>query len=269
MKTAIYARVSVKHANRKDLSIEAQIAVCKEYFKRVYIGTKGVKEAAKQETVKEKEEEQENLELLIFSDLGYSGRTMNRPAFKALQEQIVHHEISCLVVKDLSRLGRDYRLVGNFAEKILPQYSVRLLSAAEDYDSEKGSNTTAVGLAHLLNEWYARDIGRKVALVKEEKKKKGNYLGSVAPYGYQIVQREGVRRLEKEESYQVVETICMLHQKGYSSEEIAAWLLEKNINPPAVYRKSRMLIATGEMAEAWKSGTIRNLLRREAEREGY
>lgn len=269
MKTAIYARVSVKHANRKDLSIEAQIAVCREYLKRVHKAAKRVTEGTKQETMKEKGEEQENLEVLIFSDLGYSGRTMNRPAFQALQQQIFHHEISCLVVKDLSRLGRDYRLVGNFAEKILPRYSVRLLSAAENYDSEKGGNTTAVGLAHLLNEWYARDIGRKVALVKAEKKKKGNYLGSVAPYGYRIVQRDGVRRLEKEESYQIIETICMLHQKGYSSEEIAAWLSEKNVNPPAVYRKSRMLIATRETAEAWKSGTIRNLLRREADQNGY
>lgn len=241
MKAAIYARVSVKHQSRKDLSIEAQIAICREYLKQ----KKNV------------------YEVTIFSDLGYSGRDLERPALVQMKEQIERHQICCVIVKDLSRLGRDYRKVGELAEKFFPLHGVQLLSVSEGYDSTSpAGNVLAIGLYHLLNEWYAKDIGRKVSLVKEEKKQAGNYLGSVAPYGYKIVKRDGIRTLEPDETHQILLAIYAQHKAGKSSEEIVQWLWQKNINPPAVYQSSGEIISKGKQALRWQSGTVRNLIKR-------
>jgi len=241
-KAAVYARVSVKHQNRKDLSIEAQAELC-----RAYLLKKGVAS-----------------EVLLFSDLGFSGRCFERPAFIRMKGLIEQGLISCVAVKDLSRLGRDYRRVGELAECFFPLHGVRLLSVTEGYDSaEPAGNPAAAGLYHLLNEWYAKDIGRKVALVKGEKKRAGNYLGSIAPYGFQIVRKGGIRVLEPDESYPVLTAIISMHEQGNSSEEIVRWLWQQNINPPAVYRKSGRVKAQGEKAKRWEGGTIRNLLKKQ------
>lgn len=241
MKAAIYARVSVKHQDRKDLSIEAQTALCRQYL----------------------EQKGNRFEVVVFADCGYSGRCFNRPAFLQMKEQIEKRRIGCVVVKDLSRLGRDYRKAGDLAERFFPAHGVRLLSVSESYDSaDVTGNPAAIGLYHLLNEWYAKDIGRKVALVKEEKKRAGNYLGSVAPYGYKIVKKEGIRVLEPGESYQILKTIYALQEAGSSSEEIVQWLWQHRVNPPAIYRKEGKLISEGGEVLRWESGTIRNILKR-------
>lgn len=241
-RAAVYARVSVKHQNRKDLSIEAQEEIC-----RGYLLQKGVAS-----------------EVMLFSDLGFSGRGFGRPSFVKMKEQIEQGQIHCVAVKDLSRLGRDYRKVGELAERFFPLHGVRFLSVTEGYDSaDPAGNPAAAGLYHLLNEWYAKDIGRKVAMVKEEKKRAGSYLGSVAPYGYRIVNKEGIRILEPDESYPVLAAIFAMHEAGDSSEEIVRWLWQQNINPPAIYRKIGSVKAQGEKAKRWESGTIRNLLKKQ------
>lgn len=200
-------------------------------------------------------------EVVLFQDVGWSGREWKRPAFLLLREQIGRGEISCLAVKDFSRLGRDYRKVGELVERFFPQHGVRLLSAAERYDSaELFGNQTAAGLYHLLNEWYAKDVGRKVSIVKREQKEKGNYLGSMAPYGFQIVKKDGVRILEPDESYQILQEMIRRQELGDSSEEIADWLFMEKINPPSVYRKTGKTVQEEGSVMRWQSGTIRRLL---------
>ena len=239
-RAAVYARVSVKHQNRKDLSIEAQVNVC-----RAYLSKKGIYN-----------------DIVIFRDLGFSGRNFVRPAFVSLKEQIEQGQIYCVAVKDLSRLGRDYRKVGDIVERFFPVHGVRLLSAAEGFDSaDYAANPAAVGLYHLLNEWYAKDIGRKVSLVKMEKKLAGNYLGSAAPYGYRIVKRDDIRILEPDDSFLVRSAIFAMHKSGYSSGEIVEQLWQCAINPPAVYRKSGKVMAAEGQAKRWEGGTVRNLLK--------
>lgn len=197
---------------------------------------------------------------MLFQDVGWSGRDWERPAFLLLKEQICKGEISCLAVKDFSRLGRDYRKVGELVERFFPGNGVRLLSASEKYDSADClGNNTAAGLYHLLNEWYAKDVGRKVCAVKREQKKQGNYLGSVAPYGFRIVKKEGIRVLEPDESYQILQEIVRRQETGYSSSEIADWLFFKKINPPAVYRRTGKVVQEEGSAMRWQSGTIRRL----------
>lgn len=166
-----------------------------------------------------------------------------------------------MAVKDFSRLGRDYRRVGELVERFFPQHGIRFLSASEQYDSaDRFGSQTAAGLYHLLNEWYAVDVGRKVSIVKRGQKEKGNYLGSVAPYGFQIVKKDGARVLEPDESYQILQEMIRRQEMGYSSEEIADWLFCKNINPPSVYRKTGKLVQEEGSAMRWQGGTVRRLL---------
>ncbi len=243
MKAAVYARVSVKHQNRKDLSIEAQNTLCEKYLRQ----KKDIREP----------------EIEFFSDLGYSGRRFDRPALLRLQEKAKNGEIQCVVVKDLSRLGRDYRRTGELAEKFFPSYGVRLLSVSEGYDSASlCGSSAAAGLYHLLNEWYARDIGRKVSMVKKEKKAAGNYLGSVAPYGYRIVKKEGIRLLEPDESFSILAAIYAMRERGSSSSEIVQWLWMHGVNPPSVYRRCGEIAQAQGQAPRWEGGTVRRVLAR-------
>ena len=241
MKAAIYARVSVKHKNRKDMTIQAQIQACRQALEK-----KGVKE-----------------EEVLFCDTGYSGKSMDRPAFLELLRMIQNRNVQVLAVKDFSRLGRNYREVGEFVEKVLPCCRVRLVTVTEHFDSAEGRSVTAAGLFHLLNEWYLHDLSKKVSSVKKEKKRMGNYMGSTAPYGYRIVLKNGIRILEKDPSYQVVQKICALSDKGYSSEEIVRKLYKERINPPKCYDQSQKLYFEAGEEKHWQGGTIRNLLRRE------
>lgn len=241
MRAAIYARVSVKHRNQKDMTIQSQLQACRQLLRQLEPS------AAVEE----------------FTDLGYSGKTMNRPAFQRLQKELVKGRVDVLVVKDFSRIGRNYREAGCFVEKLLPKYHVRLLTVSEQFDSNKNHNVMAAGLLHLLNEWYLHDMSCKVYSVKREKKQAGNYMGSIPPYGYRIEEKNGIRILEKDISYTVVKKIADLHQKGYSSEEIAAELYRSSINPPKVYRETGRLCFEGENGKYWQSGTIRKLLKRE------
>lgn len=241
MRVAIYARVSVKHKNRKDMTIQAQIEVCRQFLAQVG----GYREAES------------------FCDVGYSGKTMERPAFQRLLQEIQKETVDIVVAKDFSRIGRNYREVGNFVEKIIPQYHVRLLTVSEHFDSEANHCVTAAGFFHLLNEWYLHDLSRKVSVVKREKKQAGNYLGSRAPYGYRIVSENGIRKIEQEKSYVIVQKICDLSQRGYSSEEIVKELYKERINPPKCYYQSGKLHFEQGKEKYWQSGTIRKLLKRE------
>lgn len=146
-------------------------------------------------------------------------------------------------------------------ERFFPRHGVRFLSAAEKYDSaEQFGNQTAAGLYHLLNEWYAKDVGRKVSVVKRQQKEKGNYLGSVAPYGFHIVKKDGVRVLEPDESYRILQEMIRRQDLGASSEEIADWLFLEKINPPSVYRKTGKTVQEEGSALRWQGGTIRRML---------
>lgn len=241
MRAVIYARVSVKHKNQKDRTIQAQLQACRQLLQRLEPS------AAVEE----------------FTDLGYSGKSMERPAFQRLYREIRKGGVDILAVKDFSRIGRSYREVGDFVEKLLPRNHVRLLTVSERFDSEKNHNVMAAGLFHLLNEWYLHDLSCKVSAVKHEKRRAGNYMGSIPPYGYRTKVENGIRVLEKDPGYAVVEKILTLHKKGYSSGKIAEELYKWRINPPKLYRETGQICFDGENGMRWQSGTIRKLLQRE------
>ena len=122
-----------------------------------------------------------------YADDGYSGTTFDRPDFERMMRDIKSNKINCIIVKDLSRLGRNYIEVGNYIEKEFPRYGVRFIAINDNVDSfkdPKSVNNVIVPFKNLMNDEYARDISNKVRSVLDNKKSNGQFIGSTAPYGY-------------------------------------------------------------------------------------
>ncbi len=240
----IYARISVERRNQKEESIENQIVLARKWIEE---------QNAYEEIIKEYK---------IYEDHGYSGTNFSRPALKAILKDAQSGRIHCVLCKDFSRLGRDYLQTGELIEKILPSWGIRLVCISDRYDSAQGMPGSLEGnLRNLMNEWYAKDIGRKVHLVKQQKKKEGNYLGSIPPYGYQIVWKDGKRVLEKEEETgNIVEQICAWYDQGKSMEEIRTLLQSRGILTPVEYRKKNQVQIKNSLVKKWDRGTLMRVI---------
>lgn len=239
---AVYARLSVKAGEKKSQSIKNQIMICTDFIeKNSDITLKG-----------------------CYCDHGKSGMNFERPEFKRMYKDISSGKINCVVVKDLSRFGRNHIDVGEYLQKIFPVLDVRFISVTDGYDSlydEYGRKEFMVNLKNLVNELYASDISVKVRFAKEIKRREGNYLGSVAPYGFKIVYENGVRRLEKEESsYEILCLIKEMNENGKSVRQIIESLYDRNINPPGEYLRSGRIVDTD--AKKWCESSVRKILSR-------
>jgi len=120
--------------------------------------------------------------ILVFSDDGVSGTTMNRPGFKAMVKEIERGVIGAVFVKDLSRLGRNYREVGFYTEEFFPEHDARFIALSDGMDSADGEDDFAP-FKNIMNEWYAKDISKKRRIVNKLKGNAGEPL-SLPPYGY-------------------------------------------------------------------------------------
>ncbi len=165
-------------------------------------------------------------------------------------------------------MGRNYIEVGEYIEKVFPKYGIRFIAVEEKYDSDnsnrnKNSNNDVffMGIKNIVNEWYARESGRKVSDVKQYQKSKGGYVGNFAPYGYSIVIKDGIRTLKEAETMEIVKKICELKNRGYTSAEIAKWLDNHRVNRPSVYNATGKIYYTDTSInfKKWSSGSVRRL----------
>jgi DNA invertase Pin-like site-specific DNA recombinase len=124
-----------------------------------------------------------------YSDDGYTGTNFERPEFKRLMNDIVNGKINCIIVKDLSRLGRNHREVGKYIEEIFPIYDIRIISINDNVDSYKNPesiNSLIVPVKNLMNENYSRDISKKVSSAYKVMAKNGQFVAGTPPYGYML-----------------------------------------------------------------------------------
>lgn len=235
-RAGIYARVSAKHYNSKDLTIENQILISRRYI-------------------------MENGMILAgqYTDKGFSGMDFERPAWKTLLSDIKHQKLDAVIVKDFSRIGRNYIETGEYIEKIFPAYGIRLIAVTEGYDSKDSSNSSFTGLENIINEWYARESGRKVSIIKQHLKAEGGYVGGAAPYGFRVVLKDGIRVLEEGESMKILLKIHALKNRGFTSREVAEWLSSHKVNTPASYISTGQLYCTSGTYKKWDAGSVRRL----------
>ena len=170
-----------------------------------------------------------------YIDDGYSGLNFLRPGFKRMIEDVEKGLINMVITKDLSRLGRDYIMTGYYSEIFFPAKGIRYIALADDYDSEKGHNEIAP-FKNILNEMYARDISKKVKQAKHIRAKQGLFVGTQAPYGYQMDPHRKGHLIVDPEAAEVVGLIYSLAQNGMGSNLIAAELKSRQIVTPSVYK---------------------------------
>ncbi len=175
-----------------------------------------------------------------YVDDGYSGTNFDRPRFQDMMEDIRKGRINCIVVKDLSRLGRNYIEMGRLIERILPSLHVRLVSVNDNYDSaDRDSDDTQiiVPFKNLINDAYCRDISIKIRSNLDVKRRDGQFIGSFASYGYIKDPKNKNRLLIDDYAAGIIEMIFDMRINGSSAERITQKLNEMKVQPPYEYKR--------------------------------
>lgn len=199
--TAVYARLSMEDNGIQGDSIENQIEVIEQYISKC----------------------QDLNVVRIFVDNGETGTDFERPAFLDMMEEVKKGAINCIVVKDLSRFGRNYLETGNYLEKIFPYLGIRFISVNDHFDSLHGreSDTLLVPLKAVLHDTYAKDISRKVSSAIDIKKKSGKFMGKMPPYGYVRDEQDRHKLCVHTERAEIIRMIFRWRMEGMGSVSIA------------------------------------------------
>ena len=185
----------------------------------------------------------EDLELVDFYiDDGYLGTTFDRPDFKRMIKDITDGKANTIIVKDLSRFGRNHIESDNYLENVLLGYNVRFISIIDEIDSlknPKSVSSIAVPLKNIMNDQYARDILEKVRSTLKIKRLNGEFIGVTAPYGYLKNPKDKNKFIIDRESSYIVKKIFNMILLGKSRKEIAEHLNNKNVLTPSLYKLSK------------------------------
>lgn len=227
-KVAYYLRVSKEDLQEKDesSSIYNQRLILDNYIKEV-------NSISNVEFVKINE----------YIDDGFSGTNFKRPAFKKMLKDIDNKIIDCIIVKDLSRFGRDYLAVGTYIEVLFSSMNVRVISVNDNYDSynKNNSDVHVIAFTNYINTLYAEEISKKVKRTFETKRLNKEYVAATCPYGYiKTKDFEGKTILEIDDvTAPIVKEIFSLRLNGLSTINIANLLNERNIPSPSSIKASR------------------------------
>lgn len=238
-----YLRLSVDSDYTGSDSLENQRKLAKEYTEK----NKGVS------IVKE------------YIDDGKSGTSFDRPAFTRMIDDLKRKEINCVIVKDLSRFGREYIEAGNYIEKVFPFLGVRFISIVDRYDScDVGCDKELllISLKNLMHEMYARDISKKVGStfhIKQEKKV--FYRSSTIPYGYKMDESNENYCID-EPAAEIVRQIFRRYSQGMSKYELCRQLYQNSVLTPTQYRQTGRIFKNSEdTLKIWQASTIDRILK--------
>lgn len=215
-RTALYARLSRDDGDKPESD---SIANQRKLLERFFAG-------------------QAQMELVDFySDDGYTGYNFDRPDFQRMVLDIEAGKVNCVVVKDLSRFGRNYIDVGYYLERWFPKRGVRFIALGDAIDSEKGAYDISLPVKNVVNEQYARDISRKVRSSFQVKQQNGEFIGAFASYGYRKDPEDHNRLLIDPPAAAVVRRIFTLYEQGMGKIRIAKLLNEEKIPCPSEYKR--------------------------------
>lgn len=198
-----------------------------------------------------------------YVDNGFSGTNFQRPQFIRLMEDIKSGKINCIVVKDLSRLGRDYIETGNYIENVFPFLNVRFVSVTDGFDTVNGDGAEAmvVSFKNLVNDVYAKDISRKIISAFRTKQRNGEYIGLVAPYGYLKSKENKNKFVIDERTAPVVRMIFKWYADGKGLDYITRTLNEMDIDCPRKYRyRIGITISDRYKDSRWGRSAVKTIL---------
>lgn len=207
-------------------------------------------------------------EYAIRIDDGFSGSTFERPGFQKMIEDVKAGRTDCIVVKDLSRFGRNYLDAGEYIEKIFPFLGVRFITVNDNYDSlgeKKSSDDLIIPFKNLINEAYCRDISMKIRSQLEIKRKNGQFLGSFAAFGYLKDEQDKNKLVVDQYAADIVRDIFKWKLEGISPQDIADALNKLGILSPMEYKRSLGMKYTTSFKTnakaAWSAGTVIRILK--------
>ncbi len=201
-------------------------------------------------------------------DDGFTGSNFDRPAFQEMMEDVRAGKVNCIVVKDLSRFGRNYLEAGKYIEKIFPFLQVRFIAINDNYDSlysNTESDELVLPFKNLLNEAYCRDTSVKIRSQLEIKRKRGDFIGSFAVFGYKKDPNDHHRLIIDDYAANVVRDIFKWKLEGISSGDIADRLNAKGIYTPMDYKRSLGLRYStafrSKQESVWSAGMVLRILK--------
>lgn len=175
-----------------------------------------------------------------YVDDGYTGSNFERPGFIKMMEDVKRQKVNCIIVKDLSRFGRNYIEVGRYIEKKFPAMGIRFIAINDQYDNAKESGDAEqiiVPFKNLINDAYCRDISIKVRSQLDVKRKNGKFIGSFAAYGYLKDPKDKNHLIVDEYAAEIVQLIFNLKLDGFSALAIAEELNKMGVLPPMEYKR--------------------------------
>ena len=250
--TAMYIRLSMEDEdvslNRKEESnsISSQRELLKAYI--------------------ENHSELKDTKVQEYCDDGFTGTKFERPGYMKLMEDIRAEKISCIVVKDLSRLGRDYIEVGSLLEQILPLYQVRVIAVNDNYDSDNYDGSTGgmnVAFKNLIYMLYSRDLSNKICSAKHTRILNGENISGQLRYGYVKDPNDKHKIIVDPEAAEVVKLIFELTAQGKRKTEVANYLNAHGIDTPSAYKKrkgSKNFFHAVEVKSLWSTSSIHDIL---------
>ena len=195
-----------------------------------------------------------------YVDDGYSGTNFDRPGFQKMLEDIKQRKINCVIVKDLSRLGRDHVMTGYYIETFFPENNIRFISILESYDSFKNqaSNDSSTFII-ACNDYYSKQNSIKIRNVLNDKRKNGKFIGSQPCYGYMRDPLDKGHLIPNPETAPIVKKIFKWRAEGIGPTQIATRLNDMNVPTPAGYKKTNYSSRLIDR-NSWNISTVKKIL---------
>lgn len=200
---------------------------------------------------------------VFFVDDGYSGTTFNRPGFQQMQQQIENGEIETVIVKDLSRFGRNYLEVGEYLEIKYPLKGIRFIAIQENVDTQQNSGTEMMPFNNIFNEWYAAQTSKKIRAVHRQRSNDGKRVGTSVPFGYVRDPNDRDTWHIDAEAAATVRKIFSLFLNGLGPTKIARVLESEKVLTPTAYKMQVGRRTFRELAGSpyfWQPNSVANIL---------
>ena len=246
MRAAIYCRLSKEDGNEESQSIQSQKEIITDYVV-----------------------EHDWIIAGYYIDDGYSGTNFERPDFKRLLGDIEIGLIDAVITKDLSRLGRNYIQTGYYTEEYFPEHNIRYIAINDNFDTSKEDGNDFVPFKNIINEWYAKDISKKIRFTLDNKAKNGEPRNTVFPiFGYTY--NSAYERIPDPETAPIVQTIYKKYVEFGSSVKVARYLKAQNIKIPRYYNaikygynKKKVLEMSEDELTEWRPDGVREIIEKE------
>ena len=199
--------------------------------------------------------------LQFFVDDGFSGTNFNRPSWNDLIALVEDNRVGAIIVKDMSRLGRDYLKVGFYTEVMFVEKNIRFVAINNGIDSANQTDSDFTPFLNIINEWYAKDTSKMIKAVMKAKGESGKHLTTRPPFGYMKSPDDKTKWIVDDEAAQIVKKIFALCLEGYGTSQIARILKDKKILTPFSYWNSKgQAFKSSKNPYNWSADTIAGII---------